>query len=213
MALCGWRYLNHATSQCITCPSALGPLEDFARHFDDLFRSLAQRRGFRDYLPGLLWPCDRNKTLPALVSAEPAVGVPASGGPVPPVSFSRAPPGSRRPSIPEFDRQDRQRYRQRYRRGEQPVDRQARLRPVPRRTKPHIAVALVDAAFEVGVSFRVVVADCLYGDNPTYEDALVLVSGAKCIAQDMMFFIVNGVGRDACPSPFDPTGRPALERS
>jgi len=61
-------------SQRVPCPPAPGPLEDYARHFDDLLTSLAQRRGFRDYLQGLLLPRDRNKTLTALVGAEPVVG-------------------------------------------------------------------------------------------------------------------------------------------
>src|SRR6266566_2408955 len=56
------------------CPAAPGPLEGYAARFDDLFGSLAQRRGFRDYLAGLLAPRDRNKTLTALAGAQhPAV--------------------------------------------------------------------------------------------------------------------------------------------
>lgn len=55
------------------CPPAPGPLEAFAAHFDDLFSRVAQRRGFRAYLQGLLLPRDRNKTLTALVGAEPIV--------------------------------------------------------------------------------------------------------------------------------------------
>jgi hypothetical protein len=42
------------------CPAAPGPLEGYAARFDDLFGSLAQRRGFREYLAGLLAPRDRN---------------------------------------------------------------------------------------------------------------------------------------------------------
>ena len=42
--------------------------------FDDLFGSLAQRRGFREYLAGWLAPRDRNKTLTALAGAEPVAG-------------------------------------------------------------------------------------------------------------------------------------------
>jgi len=49
-------------------------LEGYAARFDPLFASLAQRRGFREYLTGLLAPRDRNKTLTALVGAEPIVG-------------------------------------------------------------------------------------------------------------------------------------------
>src|SRR5262245_5664071 len=56
------------------CPPAPGPLEDFAVGFDDLFGTLAQRRGFRAYLQGLLLPRGRNKTLTALAGAEPVVG-------------------------------------------------------------------------------------------------------------------------------------------
>ncbi len=43
----------------------------------DLFSSLAQRRGFREHLAGLLAPRDRNKTLACLAclaGAEPVVG-------------------------------------------------------------------------------------------------------------------------------------------
>jgi SRSO17 transposase len=56
------------------CPPAPGPLEDYAQRFDPLFSSLAQRRGLRDYLQGLLLPRDRNKTLTGLAGAEPITG-------------------------------------------------------------------------------------------------------------------------------------------
>src|SRR6266702_980300 len=56
------------------CPAAPGPLEGYAARFDDLFGRLAQRRGFREYLAGLLAPRDRNKTLTALAGAEPVTG-------------------------------------------------------------------------------------------------------------------------------------------
>jgi SRSO17 transposase len=49
------------------------PLEGYAAQFDPLFRSLAQRRSFREYLTGLLLPRDRSKTLTALAGAEPVV--------------------------------------------------------------------------------------------------------------------------------------------
>ncbi|MFJ8142756.1 transposase [Streptomyces sp. NPDC096013] len=45
----------------VPCPPAPGPLEAYAARFDDLLSTLAQRRGFREYLAGLL-PRDRNKT-------------------------------------------------------------------------------------------------------------------------------------------------------
>ena len=56
------------------CPVAPGPLEEYAARFDDLFGRLAQRRGFREYLAGLLAPRERNKTLTALAGAEPVTG-------------------------------------------------------------------------------------------------------------------------------------------
>jgi hypothetical protein len=56
------------------CPAAPGPLEEYAARFDDLFSRLAQRRGFREYLAGLLAPRDRNKTLTALAGAGPVAG-------------------------------------------------------------------------------------------------------------------------------------------
>ena len=56
------------------CPPAPGPLEEYAAQFDDLFTRVAQRRGFREYLAGLLAPRDRNKTLTALAGAEPVTG-------------------------------------------------------------------------------------------------------------------------------------------
>jgi SRSO17 transposase len=56
------------------CPPAPGPLEGYATQFDPLLASVAQRRGFRDYLQGLLLPRDRNKTLTGLAGAEPITG-------------------------------------------------------------------------------------------------------------------------------------------
>jgi hypothetical protein len=52
------------------CPVAPGPLQEYAARFDDLFGRLAQRRGFREYLAGLLAPRDRNKTLTAHVGRQ-----------------------------------------------------------------------------------------------------------------------------------------------
>jgi SRSO17 transposase len=56
------------------CPPAAGPLEDYSAGFDQLFSRLVQRRGFREYLTGLLAPRDRNKTLTGLAGAEPVEG-------------------------------------------------------------------------------------------------------------------------------------------
>src|SRR3954466_2679805 len=65
-------------SQRPACPPAPGPLESFAAAFDRLFGTLAQRRGFREYLQGLLLPRERNKTLTGLVGTEPVVGAQAA---------------------------------------------------------------------------------------------------------------------------------------
>src|SRR5579859_1786983 len=56
------------------CPAARGALEGYAARFGGVFGSLAQRRGFREYLAGLLAPRERNKTLTALAGAEPVAG-------------------------------------------------------------------------------------------------------------------------------------------
>src|SRR5215218_3597634 len=61
-------------SKRLPCPPAPGPLEEYAARFDELFGTLAQRRGFREYLRGLLVPKDRNKTLTALANTEAIVG-------------------------------------------------------------------------------------------------------------------------------------------
>ena len=53
---------------------APGPLEAYCRGFDPLFDNHSQREGFRRYQEGLLLPLERNKTLTALVNAEPIVG-------------------------------------------------------------------------------------------------------------------------------------------
>jgi hypothetical protein len=62
------------------CPPAPGPLEDYAARFDDLFFSLAQRRGFREYLTGMLAPRERNKTITCLAGAGPVAGAGMPGG-------------------------------------------------------------------------------------------------------------------------------------
>ncbi len=88
----------------LACPPAPGPLEDDAAQFDDLFETLAQRRGFRTSLQGVLLPRERNKTLTALVGAEPgprgasARSIPTSSG-----SNSSCPnrPGTPRRSTPD----------------------------------------------------------------------------------------------------------------
>jgi SRSO17 transposase len=58
-------------SERVPAPPAPGPLEEYATLFDPLFSDVAQRRGFREYLQGLLLPRDRNKTLTGVAGAEP----------------------------------------------------------------------------------------------------------------------------------------------
>jgi hypothetical protein len=53
---------------------APAPLEEYARQYDPLFGKRNQREGLRQYLEALLIPAERNKTLTALVNAEPIEG-------------------------------------------------------------------------------------------------------------------------------------------
>jgi SRSO17 transposase len=54
-----------------------------------------------------------------------------------------------------------------------PVSRLAGGERDPRfKTKPQLAVELVQAARGAGIRFRAVIADCFYGDNPGFTDAL-----------------------------------------
>lgn len=48
-------------------------MDIYAAQFDPLFKTLAQRQGFRTHLSGLLRPRERLKTLTALAGAEPLV--------------------------------------------------------------------------------------------------------------------------------------------
>ncbi|GAA3615534.1 hypothetical protein GCM10022419_121020 [Nonomuraea rosea] len=43
-------------------PAAPGALEGYTARFDGLFTHLGQRRGFREYVTGMLAPRERNKT-------------------------------------------------------------------------------------------------------------------------------------------------------
>src|ERR671910_3276396 len=72
-------------SKRLPCPPAPGPLEDYVNRFDKLFGTLAQRRGFREYMQGLLLPRDRNKALTSLAGMEPIVG--AQGAPAQRLQF------------------------------------------------------------------------------------------------------------------------------
>jgi hypothetical protein len=209
------------------CPPAPGPLEDYAAQFDHLFSSLAQRRGLRDYLQGLLLPRDRNKTLTALADAEPIVG--AQHREVQRLQFflseatwdheqvnqqrigllqadpATAPheqgvlviddTGDRKDgtktahvarqylgSVGKTDNgivcvtslwADARCYWPLHLVPYTPASRLAKGKIDPGfRTKPQLAAELVRAAQQAGVPFRAVVADCFYGDNPGFVEAL-----------------------------------------
>jgi SRSO17 transposase len=209
------------------CPSAPGPLEAYAAQFDPLFGSLAQRRGLRAYLQGLLLPRDRNKTLTALAGAEPLVG--AQHRAVQGLQFflSESPwdhqqvnqqriqllcadPATaphRRGVLVIDDTGDRKDGRHTAHVARQylgsvgktdngivcvtslwadercywplhlvpyePASRLAKGKRDPGfRTKPQLAAALVSAAQQAKIPFRAVVADCFYGDNTGFVEAL-----------------------------------------
>lgn len=211
----------------LACPPAPGPLEEFAARFDDLFGTVAQRRGFRGYLQGLLSPRERNKTLTALAGAEPVVGAqhpevqrlqffltestwdaeavnarrlelllidpataPHDGGVLVIDDTGDRKDGRKTAhvarqwlgSVGKVENgivavtslwADERVYYPLHTRPYTPAERLDGGKKDPAfRTKPQLAVALVDAALDAGVPFRAVVADCTYGENPTFEGAL-----------------------------------------
>src|SRR5512132_3423518 len=209
------------------CPPAPGPLEPYAQRFDSLFSSLAQRRGFRDYLQGLLLPRDRNKTLTGLAGAEPISGAqhrevqrlqwflsesawdhqqvndqrvqllredsataPHDGGVLVLDDTGDRKDGTATAhvarqylgSVGKIDNgivavtslwADERWY---WPVHSVPYTPAARLPGGERdpgfKTKPRLAVELVEAAQQAGIGFRAVVADCAYGDNPGFTQAL-----------------------------------------
>src|SRR6266536_1454601 len=219
------------------CPPAPGPLEGYAAQFDPLLGSLAQRRGLRAYLQGLLLPRDRNKTLTCLAGAEPVVG--AQHGAVQGLQFflSESPwdheaVNQRRlelllgdPATAPHDQGvlviddtgDRKDGRHTAHVARQylgsvgktdngivavsslwaservywpvhvaPYTPACRLPKGKRdpgfRTKPQLAVGLIDAARAAGIGFRAVVADCFYGDNEGFTQALGAAKVAYVLA-------------------------------
>jgi DDE superfamily endonuclease len=209
------------------CPSAPGPLEAYAQRFDVLFSSLAQRRGFRGYLQGLLLPRDRNKTLTGLAGAEPISGaqhrevqrlqwvLSESAWDHEVVNDRRVRLLCQDPATAPHDRgalvlddtgdrkdgaatahvarqylgsvgkidngivavtslwADERCYWPVHALPYTPASRLAGgERDAGFRTKPQLAVELVAAAQQAGIGFRAVVADCFYGDNPGFTDAL-----------------------------------------
>jgi hypothetical protein len=202
-------------------------LEDYAQRFDALFSSLAQRRGLRDYLQGLLLPRDRNKTLTGLAGAEPITGAqhrevqrlqwflsestwdhqqvngqrvgllcqdpataPHDGGALVIDDTGDRKDGT---AIAHVARQylgsvgkvdngivavtslwaDARCYWPVHALPYTPASRLPGGERDPRfKTKPQLAVELIQAAQQAGVRYRTVVADCFYGDNPGFTDAL-----------------------------------------
>jgi hypothetical protein len=221
----------------LPCPPAPGPLEDYAAQFDPLFRSLAQRRGLRAYLQGLLLPRDRNKTLTALAGAEPLVG--AQHAAVQGLQWFLSEStwdheqvnqhrlelllgepatrphdqgvlviddtGDRKDgrhtahvarqylgSVGKTDNgivavtslwADERVYWPAHVTPYTPASRLAKGKRDPGfRTKPQLAVGLIDAARRAGIGFRAVVADCFYGDNTGFTEALGAAKVAYVLA-------------------------------
>jgi len=224
-------------TQRLPCPPAPGPLEDYAARFDPLFGSLAQRRGFRAYLQGLLLPRDRNKTLTALAGAEPVIGAQHKAVQglqwfLTESSWDHERVNQRRlelllgdPATAPHDQGvlviddtgDRKAGTHTAHVARQylgsvgktdngivavsslwadervywPIDvvpytPASRLPKGKRdpgfRTKPQQAVALIDAARAAGIGFRAVVADCFYGDNTGFTQALGAAKVAYVLA-------------------------------
>jgi hypothetical protein len=210
------------------CPPAPGPLEAYAQQFDMLFSSLAQRRGFRDYLQGLLLPRDRNKTLTGLAGAEPVAGAqhrevqrlqwflsesawdheqvnqrrvewlcqdpataPRDAGVLVVDDTGDRKDGTATAhvarqylgSVGKVDNgivavtslwADERCYWPVHAVPYTPASRLPGGERDPGfKTKPQLAVELIGAAQQAGVRFRAVVADCFYGDNPGFTQALL----------------------------------------
>jgi SRSO17 transposase len=216
-----------AMTKRLACPPAPGPLEDYAAQFDPLLARLAQRRGFRAYLEGLLLPRDRNKTLTSLAGAEPIVAaqhkavqglqwfLTESSWDHEQVSQRRVQLLREDPATAPHDQGalvlddsgDRKAGTKTAHVARQylgsvgktdngivavsslwadgrvywpievvpytPASRLAKGNRDPGfRTKPQLAVELVGAAQKAGIGFRAVVADCFYGDNTGFTEAL-----------------------------------------
>jgi len=221
----------------LPCPPAPGPLEDYAAQFDALFARLAQRRGLRAYLQGLLLPRDRNKTMTALAGAEPIVGAQHAAVQglqwfVSESTWDHQAVNQRRvellvadPATAPHDQGvlvlddtgDRKAGRHTAHVARQwlgslgktdngivavtslwadervywpvhvvpytPASRLPKGRTDPAfRTKPQLAVDLLQAARQAGIGFRAVVADCFYGDNTGFTEALGRASVAYVLA-------------------------------
>src|ERR687897_1015985 len=228
MIVLQWRRRRcNEMSKRLPCPPAPSPLEDYVNRFDELFGTLAQRRGFREYMQGLLLPRDRNKALTALAGMEPIVG--AQGAPAQRLQFFLSESAwdmedvnARRlqmlwedPQMTPHERgvlvidetgdrkdgtktdhvahqylgsigriangivsvssvwADEKIYYPLHVEPYTPAKRLEKGNSDPAfRTKPQIAVELVQSARGAHIPFRAVVADCLYGENPAFEGAM-----------------------------------------
>jgi hypothetical protein len=203
------------------------PLDQYAQRFDDLFHTHIQRRRMREYLVGLLLPRDRNKTLTALVGAEPITQAQTApvqqlqfvlsesdwdaealttrrivGLQVDPLTTPHAQgalvidetgdrkDGTRTAHVaPQYLGSigkiangivavtslwaDRQIYYPLHVRPYTPAARLAGGKHDPAfRTKPQLALELVEAARAARIPFRAVVADSLYGEHPEFTRTL-----------------------------------------
>lgn len=203
------------------------PLDTYAQQFDSLFATRIQRQRVREYLAGLLLPRDRNKTLTALVGAEPITQ--AQSAPVQRLQFllcqsdwDAEAVNDRRIALRQADQPtrahadgvlvidetgdrkdgtktahvahqylgsigklangivavtslwaDERVYYPLHVRPYTPAVRLAGGRQNPAfRTKPQLARELITAARQIGIPFRAVVADSLYGENAELEAAL-----------------------------------------
>ena len=217
------------------CLPAPGPLEDYTQQFDPLLASVAQRRGLRDYLQGLLLPRDRNKTLTALADAEPITGaqhrqVQRLQWFLSESTWDHEAVNQRRIALLQADpvtaphaqgvlviddtgdrkdgnatahvaRQylgsvgktdngivavtslwaDPRCYWPLHAVPYTPASRLAKGKSDPGfRTKPQLAVELVEAARQAKIPFRAVVADCFYGDNTGFVEALGRQACGSC---------------------------------
>jgi DDE superfamily endonuclease len=208
-------------------PAVPALLEQYAHTFDDLFHTHIQRRRFREYLAGLLLPRDRNKTLTALVGAEPITQ--AQTAPVQQLQFFLSEADwdgeavtARRIALLQADPRttphaagalvidetgdrkdgthtahvgyqylgsigklangivavtslwaDERVYYPLHVRPYTPAARLAGGKQHPAfRTKPQLALELVQAARAAGIPFRAVVADSLYGEHPEFTRTL-----------------------------------------
>jgi hypothetical protein len=163
---------------------APGPLEAYAGAFDDLLGHRSQRVQFRRYLEGLLLASERNKTFTGLANTEPGAG-------------ATDPAAQRMQWFVSESTWDAERINQRRlqllaatpatadERVYYPIEVEpytpashfARGKADPAfRTKPQIALQLVEQAVGAARPFRAVVADSFYGEHEAFKAGLETLS-------------------------------------